>query len=95
MLATNEFGDEKKGLMSTILPELRYALRQLRRDPGFALVSILTLGVGIGATTVVFGVFNGTVLQGLSGPGSERIARIACILLGAVGLLLLMASASV
>jgi ABC-type antimicrobial peptide transport system permease subunit len=81
--------------MPTTLPDFRYALRQLRRDPGFALIAILTLGVGIGATTVVFSIFNEAVLRGVSAPGSERLTRIVCVLLGAVSLLLLMACASV
>ena len=81
--------------MPIFLSELRFALRQLRRDPGFAVVSILTLGIGIGATTVVFSVFNGTVLRGISGPGSDRIARMAWVLLGTGSLLLLLACASV
>ncbi len=63
--------------MSTFLSDLRFAVRQLRRDPGFALVAILTLGVGIGATTVIFSVFNGTVLRELPYPESERLVRLS------------------
>ena len=81
--------------MSTLLPDLRFALRQLRRDPGFALVAILTLGVGIGATTSVFSVFNETLFGSITSPGSERFARIVWVLLGAVSLLLLLGCASV
>ncbi len=81
--------------MPTILPDLRFAFRQLRREPGFALASILTLGVGIGATTVVFGILNGTILNDLSTSGSDRLGRIVWVLLGAVVLLLLLACASV
>jgi putative ABC transport system permease protein len=62
--------------MSNFLSDLRFAVRQLRRDPGFALVAILTLGVGIGATTVVFSVFNGTVLRELPYPESEQLVRL-------------------
>ena len=81
--------------MPTILPDLRFALRQLRREPGFALVAILTLGVGTGATSVVFSVFYETLLRDLASNGPNRFARIAWVLLGSAGLLLLLACASV
>ncbi|MCH5377451.1 MAG: ABC transporter permease [Planctomycetes bacterium] len=63
--------------MSTFFADLRFAIRQLRRDPWFALVAILTLGVGIGATTVIFSVFNGTVLRELPYPDSEHLVRLS------------------
>jgi predicted permease len=62
--------------MSTHLSDLRFAVRQLRRDPGFAFVAILTLGIGIGATTVIFSVFNGTVLRDLPYPESDQLVRL-------------------
>ena len=63
--------------MSAFFSDLRFAVRQLRRDPGFALVAILTLGVGIGATTVIFSVFNGTVLRELPYPESDQLVRLS------------------
>lgn len=81
--------------MSSNLHDFRFALRQLRRDPWFSLVSILTLGIGIGATTVVFSILGGTVFNDLSYPGGDRIARVVWVLFGAVSLLLLLACASV
>jgi predicted permease len=54
----------------------RYALRQLRRNPGFALAAILTLGLGIGTTTAVFSVVDAVVLRPLSYSDSSRLVTI-------------------
>jgi putative ABC transport system permease protein len=56
--------------------EIRFALRSLRRQPGFALVAILTLSLGIGANTAIFTVVDGVLLRSLPYPDSERIVAL-------------------
>ncbi len=56
--------------------DARYALRQLRRSPGFAITAILTLALGIGANVVVFGVLNALLLKPIDVPGADRLFEI-------------------
>ncbi|MGA9718553.1 MAG: ABC transporter permease, partial [Acidobacteriaceae bacterium] len=56
--------------------DLRYAVRQLRRNPGFALTAILTLALGIGATTAVFSVVEQMLLKQLPYRDADRIVAL-------------------
>jgi predicted permease len=62
--------------MGTFWQDLRYGFRTLRRNPGFAIVAILTLAIGIGANVAIFSVINGVLLQPLPFPESQRLATV-------------------
>jgi predicted permease len=62
--------------MEIFLQDLRYAVRQLRRSPGFALTAILTLTMAIAANVVVFGVLDALVLDPLPVPEPDRVMQI-------------------
>lgn len=59
--------------LETVIRDIRYACRVLRREPGFSATVIMTLALGIGATTAVFGVVNAVLLAPLPFPVPERI----------------------
>ena len=61
---------------ATIMQDLRYSARSLRGSPAFAAAVILTLTIGIGATTAIFSIVDAVVLQPLPFPQSERIVRL-------------------
>ena len=62
--------------MNTLLLDLRFAVRQLRKYPGFTVVAVLTLAVAIGANAVVFGVMNGLILRPLNVPQAQGLYGI-------------------
>src|SRR5712692_131521 len=59
--------------MATLLQDLRFAIRQLRKRPGFALTTTLTLALGIGVTTAIFSLFHAVLLQPLPLPEPDRL----------------------
>lgn len=62
--------------MSAIGQDIRYALRSLARAPGFTLVALVTLALGIGGTTAIFSIVDGVVLRPLPYSHPDRILRI-------------------
>ncbi|HTV55847.1 MAG TPA: ABC transporter permease [Terriglobia bacterium] len=65
--------------LETLLQDMRYGLRQLRRNPGLAAVVMITLGLGIGANTAMFSVVNAVLLEPLAYHDPTRIVTLSSV----------------
>src|ERR1700704_5158881 len=62
--------------MDTLLQDIRFGWRLLRRTPGFTISAVLALALGIGATTAIFSVLDSVVLRPLPYPDPDRLAMV-------------------
>jgi hypothetical protein len=63
--------------MDSFVRDLRHAVRNLLRTPGFAVITVFTLALGIGANTAIFSVVNAVILRPLGYPRPERLVYIS------------------
>jgi putative ABC transport system permease protein len=66
----------RNAVLGGLFQDVRYALRTLRRQPGFTAVTVLTLALGIGATVTLFTLADAVLLRPLPFPDADRLVRI-------------------
>jgi len=75
-----------ESFVETLWEDLRYSLRMLRKNPGFTVVAVLTLAVGIGATTAIFSLVEGVLLRPLPFQDADRLVLLGDHLGGRPGM---------